>query len=222
MFVIGIVSRPNISNLGKANITVLEDIRRAVIKFGCVPISILPPQDIEYFGKKLEEIPPLTNIEKQILEEQIKLCNGIIMPGGTIMHEYDKYICDYCNRNDIPLFGICMGMQIMCNYDNNNVNIKIEDGIDRSKIFDHNISIDKNSILYDILKEENIKVNSFHKYKVSNSGSYKVCARNNDVIEAVEKEGKFNVGVQWHPERNINDENSKKLFKKFINSCKNN
>jgi len=222
MVIIGIVSRPNISEQGRCNTMVLDDMRKAVIEFGAVPISILPPQNIDYFDKKLNEIPPLTNKDKQILEEQIKLCSGVIMPGGTVMHEYDKYVCEYCNRNNIPLFGICMGMQIMCNYNNDNKNIKIEDGIDRSEMINHNLTIDKDSILYNIIGKEEIEVNSFHRYKVSNSGSYKVSARNNDVIEAVEKEGKFNIGLQWHPERNIEDENSKKLFKEFINSIDNN
>ena len=214
MVIIGIVSRPNISKQGRCNTMVLEDMRKAVIEFGAVPISILPPQNIDYFDKKLDEIPPLTDKEKQLLEEQINLCNGIIMPGGTVMHEYDKYVCEYCNKKNIPILGICMGMQIMCNYNNDNKNIKIEDGIDRSEMFDHDLTINKDSILY------NITVNSFHKYKVSNSGSYKVSAKNNDIIEAVEKEGTFNIGLQWHPERSLEDENSRKIFEKFINSCK--
>ena len=153
-----------------------------------------------------------------MLVQQINLCDGIIMPGGEVSYYYDKYICEYCNKIDKPLLGICMGMQIMCNYDNDNKNIKIEDGIDRNEPFNHNINIDKNSILYNILNEENIIVNSYHSYKVSSSGSYRVSARNNDVIEAVEKDGKFNIGVQWHPEKDLEDINNQKLFKKFIDS----
>ena len=222
MTIVGIVSRPNISKQGRSNTMVLDDMRKAVIEFGAVPISILPPQNIEYFDKKLDEIPPLTDKEKQILEEQINLCDGIIMPGGTVMHEYDKYVCEYCNKKNIPILGICMGMQIMCNYNNDNKNIKIEDGIDRSEMFNHDLTINKDSILYNIIGKENITVNSFHKYKVSNSGSYKVSATNKDVIEAVEKDGKFNIGLQWHPERSLEDENSRNIFKKFISSCENN
>lgn len=219
MKVIGIIARPNISKLGKANTMVLEDIRRVVVKLGCIPISILPTQDIEYYTNELKDVPSLTNIEKSMLEQQIDLCDGIIMPGGEVTYFYDKYICEYCNKINKPLLGICMGMQVMCNYDNDNKNIKIEDGIDRNEPFNHNVNIDKNSILYDILNEENIVVNSYHCYKVSNSGSYRVSARNNDVIEAVEKDNNFNIGVQWHPERDFDTNiNSKKLFEKFVDS----
>ncbi len=223
MVKIGIVSRPNISEQGRPNTMVLEDYRRVVLKFDCIPIVILPPQDIIYYKKPLNEISKLTDKEKRIIEEQINLCNGIIMPGGTVMHEYDKYVCEFCNKNDIPLLGTCMGMQIMCNYDNDNQNIKLEDDSHHSNDdYKHEVNINKDSKLYEILNKENIKVNSYHRYKVANSGSYKVSAKCGDVIEAVEKEGRFNIGVQWHPERIIEDENSMKIFQKFIGSCKNN
>ena len=222
MCIIGIVGRPGELKTTKLNIGVLENYRKAIIKSGGVPILILPPQDIDYYNKSLEEIPSLTDEEKKILEKQIDLCDGVLMPGGTVMHEYDKYVCDYCNRNDIPLLGICMGMQVMCNYNNDNKNIKIENESHyEDALYKHDVNINKDSILYSILEKDNIMVNSYHKYKVSNNGSYKISATKDDVIEAVEKDGKFNIGLQWHPEKNYdNDVNSKKIFKKFINVCK--
>jgi len=55
---------------------------------------------------------------------------------------------------------------------------------------------------------------------VPNSGDYKVSAKCNNIIEAIEKSNKlFNIGIQWHPER-TEDEPSKKIFKAFIESCK--
>ena len=222
MCIIGIVGRPGELKTTKLNIGVLENYRKAIIKSGGVPILILPPQDIDYYNKSLEEIPSLTDEEKKILEKQIDLCDGVLMPGGTVMHEYDKYICDYCNRNDIPLLGICMGMQVMCNYNNDNKNIKIENESHyEDALYKHDVNINKDSILYSILEKDNIMVNSYHKYKVSNNGSYKISATKDDIIEAVEKDGKFNIGLQWHPEKNYdNDVNSRKIFKKFISVCK--
>ena len=214
MCIIGIVGRPGELKTTKLNIGVLENYRKAIIKSGGVPILILPPQDIDYYNKSLEEIPSLTDEEKKILEKQIDLCDGVLMPGGTVMHEYDKYICDYCNRNDIPLLGICMGMQVMCNYNNDNKNIKIENESHyEDALYKHDVNINKDSILYSILEKDNIMVNSYHKYKVSNNGSYKISATKDDIIEAVEKDGKFNIGYD-------NDVNSRKIFKKFISVCK--
>lgn len=219
--IIGIVGRCGLSQFNKTSIEVFDNFRIATIKSGGNPILILPPQTIEYYNLSPKETPKLTDKEKQILDEQLKLCHGIIMPSGTKRFEYDNYICDYCNKNKIPLLGICMGMQIMCNYDNENINIKIEDNSHYSTdLYKHDVKIDKSSKLYQILNEESIQVNSWHHYCVSNSGSYKIAAKNNDIIEAVEKEGNFNIGFQWHPEKNIdNDINSQKIFKAFIDSA---
>lgn len=116
-----------------------------------------------------------------------------------------------------------MGMQTMCNYNNNNINIVIDNNFHNSKKnYKHLVNIDKNSKLFEILKEEKILVNSFHDYKVNNSGDYKVVGICDNVIEAIEKkEDLFNIGLQWHPEKNYDkDLNSKKIFKSFIESAK--
>lgn len=219
--IIGIVGRSGISTYGKNSIEIFETYRNAVIKSNGVPIVILPPQTIEYYDYSPKDVNKLTEEEKDILNQQLNLCDGIIMHGGTKQFEYDSYICEYCNKNNIPLLGICMGMQVMCNYDNNNKNIKIED--DSHYSFDdykHYIEIDKNSKLFEILQEERIMVNSFHHYKVSDCGSYKICAKDDNIIEAVEKyDYDFNIGLQWHPEKNYDiDINSQKIFKAFIES----
>ena len=59
-------------------------------------------------------------------------------------------------------------------------------------------------------------VNSRHKDYVINTG-LSIGATCNGIIEEVEdKNKKFFVGVQWHPE-DLDDENSDKLFDYFIN-----
>ena len=217
--IIGIVGRCGLSQFNKTSIEVFDNFRIAAIKSGGTPILILPPQTIEYNDIAPKDTPKLTTEEKQILDEQLKLCHGIIMPSGTKRFEYDNYICDYCNKNRIPILGICMGMQIMCNYNNENQNIKIEDDSHYStELYKHNIKIDKNSKLYEIPNEEEITVNSWHHYCVANSGSYEIAAKHNNIIEAVEKSNHpFNIGLQWHPEKNYdNDVNSQKIFKEFI------
>jgi len=56
---------------------------------------------------------------------------------------------------------------------------------------------------------------------VPNSGDYKVSAKCNNIIEAIEKSNKlFNIGIQWHPESLPNDIYSKRLFDYFINTLK--
>lgn len=213
--IIGIIGRNDMSYLNKSTICVFDNYRKAVINSGGNPILILPPQQVDYYNLSQKDIKKLSDIEKQMIIDQLNLCSGIIMPGGVKRFEYDDFICEYCNKKNIPLLGICMGMQIMCNYNNDNKNIKITEHFEVT----HKVKINKNSKLYKILNKTNINVNSLHNYKVLNSGSYKVSATCGDVIEAIEKENPFNMGFQWHPEKNYDtDLASKKIFDAFIKS----
>lgn len=218
--IIGIVGRSDLSTKNKSTICVFDNYRKAVLHYGGIPIVILPPQTIDYHEMTPKDSGSLTKEEKMILERQINLCDGIVMPGGNRRYEYDIYICNYCNKKQIPLLGICMGMQIMCTYDNDNQNIKNKDNSHHSEQeYKHIVTVDKDSKLFNILKETEILVNSFHNYHVANSGNYNAVAHCEDIIEAVEKkEDLFNIGVQWHPEKTFQkDINSQRLFTEFIN-----
>ena len=85
----------------------------------------------------------------------------------------------------------------------------------------HHVIIDEDSKLYSIIGEKKIWVNSRHSYHAPKLNDIFVCARSSDgLIEGVEvKDKKFIVGVQWHPESNLDaDINSKKIFKAFFSN----
>ena len=68
--IIGIVGRTNKVRNNKYNIFVNDNHRRAIIKSGGIPISILPTQNVKYEkinNKKTNN--PLTEEEKMILLE---------------------------------------------------------------------------------------------------------------------------------------------------------
>lgn len=118
-------------------------------------------------------------------------------------------------ENNIPMLGICAGMQIMSRAGDSNV--RIERNIkDIHKDMFHNVSINKDTLLYDIIGNENIKVSSHHNYHVSSAGINSVSAisEEDEIIEAIEdKTLDFFLGVQWHPEKTFDDdENSKKIL----------
>ena len=85
----------------------------------------------------------------------------------------------------------------------------------------HSVIIDKNSKLYSIIGDVEITVNSRHSYHVPELDNTLVSARSSDgLIEGVElKDKNFILGVQWHPESNLEDKYSKKLFKAFFINC---
>ena len=85
----------------------------------------------------------------------------------------------------------------------------------------HRVRIDRDSMLFNIVKEEIIWVNSFHHQAIKRIGSgLKAVAWSDDgIIEAVEAEKGFILGIQWHPE-GMEDEPSRRIFKSFVEACK--
>ena len=130
------------------------------------------------------------------------------MPGGSDIYECDRFIFKYSTDNDIPILGICLGMQIM------EENFLTKTKTNHQEI-NHNIITKKGSIVGNTIGDT--IVNSRHNECITDTDDYEITARSTDgCIEAIEhKYNKFNVGVQWHPEDLDND----KLFIEFIKYC---
>ena len=83
----------------------------------------------------------------------------------------------------------------------------------------HDVIINKDSILYNIISKDKISVNSFHSKEVTKNERFKIVALAEDgVIEGIElKDYPFCMGVQWHPELMLDtDINSVKIFEYFM------
>lgn len=210
--IIGIIARPDVGSDQVNLMATFDEYRKAIIKFNGIPILILPPQFIDYISKK---IPKLTNIEKNMIKKSIDMCDGILLPGGNRIYEYDLYIYNYVTKKNKPVLGICMGMQSMT-YNINHRLLKVENHHIQNV---HRINLVEGTKLYRIYKEKSKLVNSLHNYQVIDVKDYKISALSDDgVIEAIEGKGLFNIGVQWHPEKMLNE--NKKLFVEFIKQCK--
>ena len=151
------------------------------------------------------------------------------MPGTNYLFEYDEFIYKYAFDKELPILGICGGMQLMSLCDINeeeqtltliesNINHKQPDAQ-----YVHKVTIDEESLLYKIVGEKEINVNSRHRYCINGVKDMKVCGMSEDgYIEAIEYRDKnFVIGVQWHPEIMCDfDEPSNKIFEYFIKACK--
>ena len=221
--IIGIVGR---LYSGESNIICVEEIRLAVTKMRGIPLLILPVDKDEMSCK-------IVYSEEEIkdLERVLSLCDGFILPGGDTWYRLDEVVIDYAIRRDKPLLAICLGMQALSKvlsgekekaYDNTIKNNTLINHLEPNKDYVHSVIIDKNSKLYSIIGEEKIRVNSRHSYHVPELDNTLICARSSDgLIEGVElKDKKFIIGVQWHPESNLEDKHSKKLFKSFFDNFK--
>ena len=232
--IIGIVGRPDISKDDDLIISLGENYRKAVIKKGGISILILPPQDIKYEEYRPKDVVRLTDEEKNDLVRMINLCDGIIMPGGHKWYEYDEFICNYAIDHNIPLLGICMGMQLMGKIDNNKNNFigdttfKNDTNLNhdqKEEQYVHKVNILKDSFLWEIIQKDTIEVNSRHNYHIKKANFFKVVACSEDgLIEAIElSSNTFALGVQWHPEKMIEyDEKADKIFSEFLNKIKKN
>lgn len=171
----------------------------------------------KFFKKVLIIVIPFDDNENYINKlSLLDDINGVILVGGDDIYKFEYDLVKYLYNNDIPTLGICLGMQTMATAINgilgqlNNLEHKSK------KKYVHYIDINEDSLLYNIIGKKQILVNSRHKDYVIKT-SLTVGATCNGIIEEVEdKNKKFFIGVQWHPE-NLDDENTHKLFDYFIN-----
>ncbi len=221
---IGIMERPE-KTRGQNDVTVMYDaVRIAVVKYGGIPLGVVPPTEVCYVDQLEQEVPKLTEKQKLDLDSILNLCSGIILPGGDEVMDYDLYVLDYCWKHRVPVLGICMGMQAMGVKFSGRMK-EIDSFIShrqKKENYAHDVVLSKDSKLYDILKTEKFAVNSFHKYMIEDP-KIDIVARSLDgVIEAIEKKDHpFFIGIQWHPETLLSyDIVSQKLFQSFFETVK--
>ncbi len=174
--------------------------------------------------------------DEKVIEETLEICDGLILPGGNRIRPVNFEIIDYFYKVKKPIFGICMGMQTLAMYsvnmENNEIKkiIKmIDNGVnhwpveltrDNNDEVVHKDFIDKDSLLYSILQEQEIMVNSVHKNIITEVGSkFRISIRSEDnLIEGIEykDDDRFIIGVQFHPEILPQFNN---LFRVFIEEC---
>lgn len=191
---IGIIMREGTSDVGHKIDYVYQDIEKCIINSGGIPIGIY-----------IEEINKYLNI-----------CDGFVMEGGSEFTKLDFKAIKLIKEKDIPLLGICLGMQEMAYLYNGSIK-----DIPNHLNTKHKIIINKDSLLYKIIGKEKIYVNSRHTSAITKTNLYVGSYSLDNVIESVEdKNNKFFLGVEWHPENMYSiDKNSRKIFDYFINVC---
>lgn len=162
--VIGIIERESLSDSGRLINITYQSLEESIIKSGGIPIGI----------------------SNKYIDNFLSLCDGFILQGGSDLDPLNIPIIKKINELNIPLLGICLGMQEMAiSYQGNEINIP-----NHQNTY-HEIYIDKNSLLYKITNKINLTVNSRHKSTIENT-SLKISAKSKDnIIEAIEDPNKL-------------------------------
>jgi putative glutamine amidotransferase len=192
-------------------------------------------------------------------KEQIRNCDGIILSGGEDVHpslynkpeyisqfnlsdfnqardEFEFLVLKEVTENNIPLLGICRGLQFANVYfggtlipdlpSNDKTGHSSKDG---KKDTVHSVELVKESALFTIIGEGKGNINSHHHQAADSIGKgLKAVAFSEDgVVEGIEKENTENDSfltlVQWHPERmDVTNPFSGRLREAFMKACKRN
>ena len=223
-----------------------ESLAQVVLKFGALPILL--PTKIENFNNKII----LSQIDGIILQggADIAPCSYNEEPikkeweGDRIRDLYELEIIKNAMELNIPIFGICRGMQLLNVFMGGTMYQDIATQISsklvhrNAELYDkhtHEIYIKEKTYLSDIYKNaKERKIVSIHHQAVKDIGKNLVVeafTEEDGVVEALryfdpkidEEKNPFIAGVQWHPEFHNNEKtlmNADLLFQDFFNAVK--
>ena len=213
------------TNYVDGDATLRDRYYKQVVNAGGTPMLIPPVSDPEVIINTLENIDGLLltgggdHNPLWAGEEPQKELHGI----NATRDLPELLITRLAYNRQIPMFGICRGMQTLAFAlggrvaQDINATLKHSQEADKSEPT-HSVILSPESMIRDIYGTEQIFVNSFHHQAVSDTGPrFQATASSPDgIIEAMEStEHKSILGVQWHPEW-LGDE-GQKLFKWLVN-----
>jgi putative glutamine amidotransferase len=195
-----------------------------------VGMSDCGEKDINYekYLKRIHNFEVIVLTKKNI--EELEGCDGLVLTGGvdvapelygdwpdeTVHVDSERdgaefRMIDIAMKNNIPILGICRGLQMLNVYLGGTLIIDLEKfskrnhkAISNDEDRFHGIRLVEDSNLRSFINQETGMVNSSHHQAADRIGNgLKVVARADDgTVEAIESNSGTNIfAVQWHPER---------------------
>jgi putative glutamine amidotransferase len=217
-----------------------RDYSEAIEAAGGVPLHLALIPRAEYIAEAMDGLDGLllpgsnTDVDPHFYGEEPHHKLGVVIPDKD---ETDRLCLQEADRRKLPVLAICYGMQALNVARGGTLvqdigsqiegSFKHEQGMPQTRS-SHTIDIDKDSILAGLESVRNaigpIRVNSSHHQAIGGIGEgLRATAWAKDgVVECVEdqREGRFVVGVQWHPELMTgHDDLSREIFELFVEKC---
>jgi putative glutamine amidotransferase len=188
---------------------------------------------------------PTLSGNRSLLKDIVTKIDGLLLPGGRDMDpkfyneephpelrpmslertESEMIILEEALERDMPVLGVCGGMQLINVFFGGSlfqdIPTIISNALSHERGSVHEIHVEENTLLEKIVKEKNFSIKSYHHQSVKALGrGLKVCAKCPDgVVEGIEITNSFILGLQWHPERE-ETEISTRIYKAFVDACK--
>lgn len=210
------------------------------------PTAIISPVDVEELMSNVDGLLLSSgeDLSPHIYSEELKVnytnsANAMgsrfhrplcLQPNET-KDKFEFALYQYAKKHKIPILGICRGMQLInvaeggtLHQENPETNVRHE--LEPNEwIQYHEISINKDSKLYQWMKRDNYFVSSIHHQSIKKLGNNLVIAAQapDGIAEIIESKGnQFIVGVQGHIEQTtINLSLFNTIFDNFFMAAKN-
>lgn len=206
---------------------------RAIVRAGGIPVMTLAG-DAEDYAEIADGIV-FTGGRQDILPSLYGDENRKALGCDPELDEFERKLFDAFYKKKKPILGICRGHQLVNVVLGGTMIQDIPDEIPQrsahlgeeiGNIPVHPVKVTPGSLLHSLFGGE-IKTNSHHHQAVKDCGKGLIVSGITDdgVIEAIEHESLPVFGVQWHPERQVGEENPDltnmmPLFEYFVNQCK--
>ena len=207
-------------------------------------LKVLYVQLVEHYGGFPFLIFPTR--DKRVQREYIRMIDGLILSGGrdippSYYGEKVQYKVDLISHlrpeSEIgflkefiptrkPVLGICYGAQLMNVACGGTLYQDIPSQVPKAARHEdvrHSITVYEDTRLSKLTRESSFEVNSHHHQAVKELGKGIICSALalDGIIEAIElKNHPFFIGVQWHPERELEDQINERIMRGFIKTCK--
>ncbi|KYH45358.1 gamma-glutamyl-gamma-aminobutyrate hydrolase family protein [Branchiibius sp. NY16-3462-2] len=185
-------------------------------------------------------IPPIDDADEEWARAVLETLDGLLLTGGDDVaaarygqdphpaaqepssqrDECELLLARVSRDLDLPVLGICRGIQVMAVAAGGTLIQHLPDDYSRvdhpsgGGVFgSHPVQILPGSVLHDLLGDR-FEVPTYHHQAVREAPGYEIAARADDgVIEAMVDPGaRWRIGVQWHPE----EASDLRIFEAFV------